>query len=67
MADWSGPCGEVDRRVLAVLREQRRSRPVALLSDATDRLPRDLQRLGPDGELDAVFNSSELGLAKPDP
>ena len=40
---------------------------MALLSDATDRLPRDLQRLGPDGELDAVFNSSELGLAKPDP
>ena len=52
MAAWSGPCGEVDRRVLAVLREQRRSRPVALLSNATDRLPRDLQRLrltGADG------------------
>jgi putative hydrolase of the HAD superfamily len=67
VADWSGPCGEVDQRVLAVLREQRRSRPVALLSNATDRLPRDLQWLGLDGELDAVVNSSELGLAKPDP
>ena len=66
-AAWSAPCGEVDRRVLAVLREQRRSRPVALLSNATDRLPRDLQRLGLDDEFDAVFNSSELGLAKPDP
>jgi putative hydrolase of the HAD superfamily len=41
--------------------------PVALPSNATDRLPRDLQRLGLDGELDAVVNSSELGLAKPDP
>jgi putative hydrolase of the HAD superfamily len=67
VADWSGTCGEVDRRVLAVLRQQRRSRPVALLSNATDRLPRDLQRLGLDGELHAVFNSSELGVAKPDP
>jgi putative hydrolase of the HAD superfamily len=67
VADWSGPCGEVDQRVLAVLREQRRSRPVALPSNATDRLPRDLQRLGLDGGLDAVVNSSELGLAKPDP
>ena len=65
VADWSGPCGEVDRRVLAVLREQRRSRPVALLSNATDRLPRDLQRLGLDDEFDAVFNSSALGLASP--
>ena len=40
---------------------------MALLSNATDRLPRDLQRLGLDGELDAVSNSSELGVAKPDP
>ena len=62
-----GPLREVDERVLAVLREQRRSRPVALLSNATDRLPRDLQRLGLDDEFDAVFNSSALGLAKPDP
>lgn len=67
VAAWSGPCGEVDRRVLAVLREQRRSRPVALLSNATDRLPRDLQRLGLDDELDAVSNSSAPGRAEPDP
>jgi putative hydrolase of the HAD superfamily len=67
VADWSEPCGQVDPEVLAVVRRQRRHRPVALLANATDRLPRDLQRLGLDGELDTVFNSSTLGLAKPEP
>jgi putative hydrolase of the HAD superfamily len=37
------------------------------LSNATTRLPADLQRLGLTGEFDQVFNSAELGLIKPDP
>ncbi|MEO9237725.1 MAG: HAD-IA family hydrolase, partial [Jatrophihabitantaceae bacterium] len=65
--DWSRSAGEVAAEVLALVRQQRLVRPVALLSNATDRLPADLARLGLDRELDAVFSSWQLGLAKPDP
>ena len=65
--EWSVPVGEVDAEVLAIVRAQRGRRPVALLSNATDRLPSDLRALGLDEEVDAVFSSAELGVAKPDP
>jgi putative hydrolase of the HAD superfamily len=42
-------------------------RTVALMSNATDRLRSDLRALSLDEEVDAVFNSAELGVAKPDP
>jgi hypothetical protein len=45
---------------------ERRRRTVALASNATDRLSDDLRRLRVDREFDAVFNSSTMGLAKPD-
>jgi len=64
--EWSAPVGEVDLAVLRLVRAQRRLRPVALLSNATDRLGSDLAALGLDEEFDAVFNSAELGVAKPD-
>jgi putative hydrolase of the HAD superfamily len=67
VADWSVSCGTVDAAVLDIVRAQRRVMPVALLTNATDRLAHDLARLGLDTEFDAVFNSSELGVAKPDP
>ena len=65
--EWSAPVGEVDADVLAVVRAQRRVRTVALLSNATDRLRSDLRALSLDEEVDAVFSSAELGVAKPDP
>jgi putative hydrolase of the HAD superfamily len=65
--EWSAPVGEVDADVLAVVRAQRRVRTVALLSNATDRLRSDLRALSLDDEVDAVFSSAELGVAKPDP
>jgi putative hydrolase of the HAD superfamily len=65
--EWSAPVGEVDPEVLAVVRAQRRVRTVALLSNATDRLRSDLRALSLDDEVDAVFSSAELGVAKPDP
>jgi putative hydrolase of the HAD superfamily len=65
--EWSAPVGEVDAAVLAVVRAQRRVRTVALLSNATDRLRSDLRALSLDHEVDAVFSSAELGVAKPDP
>lgn len=65
--EWSAPVGEVDAEVLGLIRAQRRLRTVALLSNATDRLRSDLRALGLDDEVDAVFSSAELGVAKPDP
>lgn len=65
--EWSAPVGEVDAEVLAVVRAQRRVRTVALLSNATDRLRSDLRALSLDDEVDVVFSSAELGVAKPDP
>jgi putative hydrolase of the HAD superfamily len=67
VAQWSESSGEVDPDVLDLIRRHRRSAPVVALTNATSRLPRDLARLGLDRELDAVFSSHELGVAKPDP
>lgn len=63
---WSEACGTVDPEVLGLLREARRTRRIALLTNATSRLPHDLDRLELTGEFDEVFNSSTLGVAKPD-
>ncbi|WP_434438650.1 HAD-IA family hydrolase [Lentzea sp. E54] len=62
----AGP-GEVIHEALALVRAARRQCFVALLSNATTRLEADLALLGLDAEVDAVFSSARLGLAKPDP
>lgn len=67
VAEWSEPVGAVDSAVLAIVREVRRTRPVALLTNATTRLRSDLAALRLLSEVDLILNSSELGLAKPDP
>ncbi|WP_114558391.1 HAD family hydrolase [Desertihabitans aurantiacus] len=67
VAEWSQPAGAVDREVLQVVREVRRTAEVALLTNATSRLRDDLAALGLLDEVDHVLNSSELGVAKPDP
>src|SRR3954470_19636182 len=67
VTQWSESTGEVDQDVLGLVRRYRRGAPVVALTNATSRLPRDLARLGLDQELDAVFSSHELGIAKPDP
>jgi len=63
--EWSASCGSVNRQVLDLVRQQRRSRRVALFSNATTRLASDLAQLGLNGEFDHVFNSAELGACKP--
>jgi putative hydrolase of the HAD superfamily len=67
VAAWSAPAGEVDREVLALIRRMRKRVPVALFSNATTRLARDLDALDLTEELDIVINSADLGLAKPEP
>lgn len=65
--EWEANVGRVDTEMLAVLRAVRRHTTVALLSNGTTRLRRDLHVLDLLDEFDAVFNTAELGIAKPDP
>jgi putative hydrolase of the HAD superfamily len=64
VAGWSASPGVINQPVLDLLRQRRA--PVALVTNATTRLPRDLAALGLDGEFDHIINSSRLGVAKPD-
>ncbi|MFC7547616.1 HAD family hydrolase [Plantactinospora sp. GCM10030261] len=66
VAEWERYRGEVDPDVLAFVRQVRASGlRVGLATNATDLLDADLERLGLTGELDAVVNSSVLGVHKP--
>ena len=68
VAQWSESAGAVDVEVREVVRAVRREGwRVGLLTNATSRLEADLVRLGLLEDLDAVINSSDLGVAKPDP
>lgn len=67
VARWSASAGEVDPEVLAAVRGLRARCRVGLLTNATTRLRGDLARLGLAGEVDEVFGTAELGVAKPDP
>ena len=67
VAQWSKARGLVNTDVLQVIRSQRDVRTIAILTNATSRLDADLVALGLDTEVDVVFNSSSLGVAKPDP
>lgn len=64
---WSASPGEVDLEVLGILRACRKRARLVLISNATSRLPSDLQRLGIAGDFDYIVNSSEVGFTKPDP
>jgi putative hydrolase of the HAD superfamily len=66
VAAWSASCGEVNEAVLALVRQVRRRAPVGLLTNGTSRLGQDLVTLGIVEEFDVIFNSADLGVAKPD-
>jgi putative hydrolase of the HAD superfamily len=66
VTEWQGYRGEVCPDVLRLVRDIRAGGyPVALATNATDRLGADLLSLSLTGEFDAVVNSSEIGAAKP--
>lgn len=65
---WQTYRGVVDTDVLALIREARAAGvPVGLATNATDLLDADLQALGLTGEVDAIVNSSTIGIHKPAP
>lgn len=63
---WTEAVGHVDADVLDIVRLCRRTAKAALVTNATSRLDADLHRLGLAGEFDHIFNTSKLGVAKPD-
>jgi putative hydrolase of the HAD superfamily len=64
---WSESPGEVDQRVLSMIRSCQERAAMVLVTNATSRLDRDLARLGLATTFDHVINSSVVGHAKPDP
>lgn len=64
---WEANVGRVNAEMLHVVRAVRTHCPAALLSNGTSRLRRDLHALDLYDEFDVIFNSAELGVAKPDP
>ncbi len=65
--EWSDFPGLVDGRYLNYLEQRFFKVPIALLTNATSRLGRDLNLLGLTNHFSYVFNSSDMGLCKPDP
>jgi putative hydrolase of the HAD superfamily len=66
--EWETDRGAVDHEVIDLVRKVRASGfPVALGTNATDRLDQDLELLGLTGEFDAIVNASAVGFAKPHP
>ena len=60
--------GTPDPPALDLLDELRASGyTVAILTNGTDTIPAELEALGIDQHVDAVFNSAEIGVAKPSP
>jgi putative hydrolase of the HAD superfamily len=64
---WSTLLPVVDQEVVALLGQVRDVVPVALVSNATTRLERDLERQGIAHLAHAVVNSARIGATKPDP
>ncbi len=64
---WGRDRGVVDKEVLAIVRHLRQKVPVVIFTNATSRLPKDLERLRLTDEVDAVVSSAGTGVAKPEP
>ena len=65
--EWGGQPSVVDDAVLKLSDELRSlGLRTAVLTNGTDTIPAEVDALGIAGHFDAVFNSAEIGFAKPD-
>ncbi len=65
---WLAERGAVDPEMLSEIDRLRAlGLTVAILTNGTDTIPDEMIELGIDIRVDAVFNSAEIGAAKPDP
>lgn len=65
--EWSNYHGYIDHQVISYLKSLFQSAPLVLLTNATSRLNADLISGGIHDKFKVIFNSSELGMIKPDP
>ncbi len=64
---WMAEPGRIDWQIMDLVDElRRRGFTVAVLTNGTDTIARELADFGIDSRFDAVFNSAEIGAAKPD-
>ncbi len=65
---WANIPGTIDWDLMAVIDELRsRGTTVAVLTNGTTSIPQEMAELGVGDRFDAVFNSAEIGITKPDP
>lgn len=64
--EWSDFSGIVDQRYLLHVESKFAGVPVAILTNGTSRLKRDLTKLGIENRFFKIFNSADIGICKPD-
>lgn len=65
--EWMAERGTVDAAMMAEVDKLRsRGHVVAVLTNGTDTIAAEMKSLGLDLRFDAVFNSADMGIAKPD-
>ena len=67
MADWNQRNGELIPEVIAIAEECKKRLPIALFSNATTRMPWELEQHGLTNFFDYVVNASDTGFVKPEP
>lgn len=66
-AEWLAEKGTIDLAMIELIDQLRASNiTVAVLTNGTDTIPAELDELGVTPHLDAIFNTAEIGYAKPD-
>lgn len=66
--EWLAEKGTLDPEMVELIDELRASgTTVAILTNGTDTIPDELNELGLTSHVDAIFNTAEIGFAKPDP
>lgn len=66
-AEWGADTGTIDPEVLGLIDELRAAgTTVAILTNGADTVRAELGALGVEPRVDAIFNSAEIGVAKPD-
>lgn len=67
-AEWLSAPATVDVEILELARQLRRDGLLtAILTNGTDTIPAEMTETGLDAEFDGIFNSAEIGVAKPHP
>ncbi len=67
IARWSAFPGKLEDEVHSIYRSKKGACKLALLTNATTKLNDDLRLLGIFDLFDRIYNTSEIGFAKPDP